>query len=302
MCRWLMSRAKLQSLPPVTGQLCLSAKQIAVRPARPRFCRRQGCATLWCFAAARMDGINKAWRWNSAPELEKTCPFHHFSTTRILTHLRCSRRPHYCARPGGRRACRRWMCRASAFPIRMVTSCTGCKSTGQANPFEGWVGYHTQLDAFTLGGETAGIVGCAVGAPFAAHVAEQLFASGCRLLISLTSAGQIQPAGAPPYFVVIDRVLRDERHQPSLRSAGRVRRSRPPPSSRQRVTRPRLQSCALMSGRPGPRMRRSVKLRKRAKRYSHGRDGSSGTPHLGSCAPCGRAVPCACHEHDGPSG
>jgi uridine phosphorylase len=84
------------------------------------------------------------------------------------------------------------------------------QSTGQAKPFEGWACYHTQLDAFTLGGETAGIVGCAVGAPFAVLVAEQLFASGCRLLISLTSAGQIQRAGAPPYFVVIDRALRDE--------------------------------------------------------------------------------------------
>jgi uridine phosphorylase len=49
-----------------------------------------------------------------------------------------------------------------------------------------------------------------VGAPFAVLVAEELFASGCRLLVSLTSAGQITPSGPPPYFVVIDRALRDE--------------------------------------------------------------------------------------------
>jgi len=55
-----------------------------------------------------------------------------------------------------------------------------------------------------------GIVGCAVGAPFAVLVAEELFASGCRLLVSMTSAGQIVPVGPPPYFVVIDRALRDE--------------------------------------------------------------------------------------------
>ena len=48
------------------------------------------------------------------------------------------------------------------------------------------------------------------GAPFAVLVAEELFACGCRTLISLTSAGQIVPAGSPPYFVVIDRALRDE--------------------------------------------------------------------------------------------
>ena len=55
-----------------------------------------------------------------------------------------------------------------------------------------------------------GIVGRVVGASFAVLVAEELFASGCELLISLTSAGQISPAGDPPYFVVIDRALRDE--------------------------------------------------------------------------------------------
>lgn len=41
-------------------------------------------------------------------------------------------------------------------------------------------------------------------------VAEELFASGCQLLVSLTSAGQITPSGPPPYFVIIDRALRDE--------------------------------------------------------------------------------------------
>ena len=41
-------------------------------------------------------------------------------------------------------------------------------------------------------------------------VAEQLFASGCRLLVSVTSAGQIGDSGPPPYFVLIERALRDE--------------------------------------------------------------------------------------------
>lgn len=55
-----------------------------------------------------------------------------------------------------------------------------------------------------------GIIGCAVGAPFAVLIAEQLLASGCRLLISMTSAGQLRPLCPPPYFVLIDRALRDE--------------------------------------------------------------------------------------------
>jgi len=41
-------------------------------------------------------------------------------------------------------------------------------------------------------------------------IAEELFACGCRSLLSLTSAGQINAMGPTPYFVVIDRALRDE--------------------------------------------------------------------------------------------
>src|SRR5262245_36555083 len=81
---------------------------------------------------------------------------------------------------------------------------------GRAQRFEGWPCYHTRLDTFTLGGQLVGIVGCAVGAPFAVLVAEELFASGCRFLISLTSSGQITASGPTPYFVIIDRALRDE--------------------------------------------------------------------------------------------
>jgi hypothetical protein len=65
------------------------------------------------------------------------------------------------------------------------------RESGQAEAFTPWACYHTRLDTFALAGQTVGIVGCAVGAPFAVLVAEELFASGCRLLLSVTSAGQI---------------------------------------------------------------------------------------------------------------
>ena len=48
-----------------------------------------------------------------------------------------------------------------------------------------------------------GIIGYAVGAPFAVLVAEELFASGCELLISITSAGQNASLDRPPYVVLI---------------------------------------------------------------------------------------------------
>jgi hypothetical protein len=84
------------------------------------------------------------------------------------------------------------------------------RRTGAGRIHQGWACYHTELLTFDLDGVEAGIIGCAVGAPFAVLVAEQLFASGCRLLISVTSAGQIADNGPTPYFVLIDRALRDE--------------------------------------------------------------------------------------------
>ena len=84
------------------------------------------------------------------------------------------------------------------------------RASGRAKPFDGWPCYHTGLDTFALGGQTVGIIGCVVGAPFAVLVAEELFACGCRLLMSVTSAGQITPAEPTPYFVIIERALRDE--------------------------------------------------------------------------------------------
>jgi uridine phosphorylase len=85
------------------------------------------------------------------------------------------------------------------------------KRTGIGCVHEGWACYHTELLTFDLNGVgEVGIIGCAVGAPFAVLVAEQLFASGCQLLVSVTSAGQITENGPTPYFVLIDRALRDE--------------------------------------------------------------------------------------------
>ena len=73
-----------------------------------------------------------------------------------------------------------------------------------------WACYHTDLHVFEYEGQDYGIIGCAVGAAFAVLVAEELFVSGCQFLISMTSAGQILPVRTPPYFIIIDRALRDE--------------------------------------------------------------------------------------------
>jgi uridine phosphorylase len=84
------------------------------------------------------------------------------------------------------------------------------RATQRSRRHAGWACYHSQLDLFDHQGTEYGVVGRVVGAPYAVLVAEELFASGCRLLISITSAGQISPLGQPPYFILIDRALRDE--------------------------------------------------------------------------------------------
>jgi uridine phosphorylase len=84
------------------------------------------------------------------------------------------------------------------------------RASGRAHPHPAWACYHTTLDVFDLNGIPVGVVGRAVGASFAVLIAEELFVSGCRLLISVTSAGQIIPLGPTPYFVLIERALRDE--------------------------------------------------------------------------------------------
>jgi uridine phosphorylase len=73
-----------------------------------------------------------------------------------------------------------------------------------------WACYHTRMWEWSCGGIRCGIVGQVVGGAFSVLVAEQLFASGCKLLVNLASAGQITDAGPPPYYILIERALRDE--------------------------------------------------------------------------------------------
>lgn len=82
--------------------------------------------------------------------------------------------------------------------------------TGQGRKSETWPCYHSELILFQREGLELGVVGCAVGAPYAVLVAEELFALGCCLLVSITSAGLLDEALAPPFFLLIEKALRDE--------------------------------------------------------------------------------------------
>lgn len=82
--------------------------------------------------------------------------------------------------------------------------------TGTGHRHAGWACYHTDMWVTHVNDRELGVVGMAVGAPFAVLVAEQLAASNAALVISITSAGRISGGETPPYFVLIERALRDE--------------------------------------------------------------------------------------------
>lgn len=73
-----------------------------------------------------------------------------------------------------------------------------------------WACYHTKLVEFYHYDLKIGVIGQAVGASFAVLLAEQLFASGCKLLLSMTSSGQLVQPMEPPYFILIEKAVRDE--------------------------------------------------------------------------------------------
>jgi uridine phosphorylase len=88
---------------------------------------------------------------------------------------------------------------------------------GNGHRHPGWACYHTDMWVTRVPSSDRpqppmeiGVVGNAVGAPFAVLVAEQLHASGAELIISITSAGQLTSLARPPYFVLIHAALRDE--------------------------------------------------------------------------------------------
>ena len=68
------------------------------------------------------------------------------------------------------------------------------QQTGRGRRSQTWACYHTDLWEVEVEDTPVGVIGNAVGAPFAVLVAEELFASGCAFLVCVTSAGQPDPA------------------------------------------------------------------------------------------------------------
>jgi len=83
-------------------------------------------------------------------------------------------------------------------------------STGRGKEEPSWPCYHTKLFRWRWENTEYGIIGGTVGAPYAVLVAEELFAAGCEALVSISSAGLIAENLAPPFFLLIEKALRDE--------------------------------------------------------------------------------------------
>jgi uridine phosphorylase len=83
-------------------------------------------------------------------------------------------------------------------------------ASGRATADPTWACFHTRLFQWNAGGVEFGVIAGTVGAPFAVLVAEELFASGCEALVSISSAGLVTADVHPPFFALIERALRDE--------------------------------------------------------------------------------------------
>jgi len=84
------------------------------------------------------------------------------------------------------------------------------EKVNKAEKNECWACYHSELFTHDLNGTQIGIIPCAVGASYAVLIAEQLFVSGCKLLVSVTSAGIVTDQAIPKQFALITEAVRDE--------------------------------------------------------------------------------------------
>ena len=109
------------------------------------------------------------------------------------------------------------------------------RELGRGRRHSRWACYHTELLGFEDSGMEFGIVEHAVGSSFAVLVAEQLFASGCRLLVSMTSSGADHAGTAAALLHHHRQGVARRRYQLSLSASGGLQRGQ----RRSRAARPR---------------------------------------------------------------
>ncbi len=83
-------------------------------------------------------------------------------------------------------------------------------ASGAVQRCSAWACFHTTMHRLEIDGMSCGIVPRTIGGPYAVLVAEQLAASGARIVFGLTSAGRVSPSLPVPSLVVATEAIRDE--------------------------------------------------------------------------------------------
>lgn len=83
-------------------------------------------------------------------------------------------------------------------------------ATGHTKKWHPWACFHTSMETVEVDGDCFGLIARTIGGPYAVLIAEQLAASGARVILGLTSAGQVSRGLTIPSLVVPAKALRDE--------------------------------------------------------------------------------------------
>lgn len=83
-------------------------------------------------------------------------------------------------------------------------------AAGHARACKDWACFHTVMHTIDVDGTDCGIVARTIGGPYAVLVAEQLRASGAKIVLGLTSAGRVAGSLPVPSVVVVQEAIRDE--------------------------------------------------------------------------------------------
>jgi uridine phosphorylase len=81
---------------------------------------------------------------------------------------------------------------------------------GIAKPIEAWACFHTTMFSLQVDGVSFGLVARTIGGPYAVLIAEQLRASGVKVILGLTSAGRVNAELRIPSIVIATAAVRDE--------------------------------------------------------------------------------------------
>lgn len=82
--------------------------------------------------------------------------------------------------------------------------------SGQSRRWPSWACFHTHMEVFDVEGMPVGIIARTIGGPYTVLIAEQLAASGAKVIVGITSAGRVSTEIPIPALVVATSAIRDE--------------------------------------------------------------------------------------------